>query len=190
MLDLDAGTGTTAATPWVAGFACSDVALSSRSPRASGRHEPHPCLPPARQLLHRLPASSGGPAETIAKQLQNERKACRDGEKRASLAWCGRDPAPADAFGPTCSGRRAQAGARGPPAGTEALRVADLGAGIVDVSCGREPAAAGREVTLLERRGGGVARTRFANPGVVVPVHVAPWAALRRPDEAHCVATR
>ena len=63
------------------------------------------------------------------------------------------------------------------------MRVAVVGAGITGVTTAYELAAAGHEVTVIERWGGVAAEASFANAGVVAPGYVTPWAAPGMPGK-------
>jgi D-amino-acid dehydrogenase len=77
-------------------------------------------------------------------------------------------------------GEASRAGAR--RAG--ARRVVVLGAGVIGVATAYYLAAAGHEVTVIERREGPALETSFANAGEISPGYASPWAAPDVPRKA------
>ena len=57
------------------------------------------------------------------------------------------------------------------------MKIAIVGAGVIGVTTAYELAADGHEVTVFERRRAAAEEASFANPGLIAPSYLAPWAA-------------
>src|SRR5690606_33849499 len=70
------------------------------------------------------------------------------------------------------------------PAGSPAMKIAVLGAGVVGVTSAYYLARAGHEVTVIDRQPGPALETSFANAGEVSPGYASPWAGPGIPAKA------